>query len=208
MPDVVAEGRRTINNLERSSSLYMVKTIYSVILSIFFIFFHMEYPFEPIQLTLIGAFTVGIPSFILALQPNKNIIKGNFTFNIIARAFPAVICVVTNIISAAIVCKFITLPTPEFSTICVYTTAISCMLLVIRLSLPINALRAAMLTVCTAGVVLGSIFFGQFFSLAPLSFNGLVLLAILVAATIVIFNILYNIAQNLIQKYKNRGKSK
>ena len=65
-----------------------------------------------------------------------------------------------------------------------------------------------MLTVCTAGVVLGSIFFGQFFSLAPLSFNGLILLAILVAATIVIFNILYNIAQNLIQKYKNRGKSK
>lgn len=82
------------------------------------------------------------------------------------------------------------------------------MLLVIRLSLPINALRAAMLTVCTAGVVLGSIFFGQFFSLSSLSFNGLVMLAVLVAATIVIFNILYNIAQNLIQKFKNRGKTK
>lgn len=208
MPDVVAEGRRTINNLERSSSLYMVKTIYSVILSIFFIFFHMQYPFEPIQLTLIGAFTVGIPSFVLALQPNKNIIKGNFTFNIIARALPAVVCVVTNIITAAIVCKFIALPTDEFSTICVYTTAISCMLLVIRLSLPVNALRAVMLAVCTSGIVLGSIFFGQFFSLAPLSIDGLVLLAILVAVTIIIFNILYNIAQNLIQKYKNRGKSK
>ena len=205
MPDVVAEGRRTINNLERSSSLYMVKTIYSVILSIFFIFFHMQYPFEPIQLTLIGAFTVGIPSFVLALQPNKNIIKGNFTFNIIARALPAVICVVSNIITAAIVCKFIALPTAEFSTICVYTTAISCMLLVIRLSLPVNALRAAMLAVCTAGILVGSIFFGHFFSLVSLSFEGLVLLAILIVATIVIFNIFYNIAQKLIQKYKSRG---
>ncbi len=205
MPDVVAEGRRTINNLERSSSLYMVKTIYSIILSIFFIFFHMEYPFEPIQLTLIGAFTVGIPSFILALQPNKNIIKGNFTFNIIARAFPATICIITNIISAAIVCKIIALPTPEFSTICVYTTAISCMLLVIRLSLPINALRAVMLVVCTSGIVLGSVIFGQFFSLVSLSFEGIILLTILISATIVIFNILYNISQNFIKKYKSRG---
>ena len=88
MPSVVAEGRRTINNLERSSALYLVKTIYSVILSIFFIFFRTGYPFEPIQLTLVGALTVGLPSFVLALQPNKDIVKGNFTVNIIARSLP------------------------------------------------------------------------------------------------------------------------
>lgn len=205
MPEVVAEGRRTINNLERSSSLYIVKTIYSVILSVFFIFFHMQYPFEPIQLSLIGAFTVGIPSFVLALQPNKNIIKGNFTFNIIARALPAAVCVVTNIISAAIVSKYIILSEAEFSTVCVYMTAISCMLLVVRLCVPFNALRGAMLIVSTAGVVLGSVFFGQFFSLSPLSFNGLILFTMLLAATIVIFNILYNIAEKMIKKYKNQG---
>lgn len=205
MPEVVAEGRRTINNLERSSSLYLVKTIYSIILSIFFIFFHMQYPFEPIQLTLIGAFTVGIPSFVLALQPNKNIIKGNFTFNIIARSLPAAICVIMNIISAAIISKCITLPTADFSTICVYMTALSCLLLVIRLSIPFNVLRAVMLAVCTAGVVLGSIFFGNFFSLSDLSFEGIIILVIFSAATAVIFNLFYNIAEKLIIKYKNRG---
>lgn len=208
MPEVVAEGRRTINNLERSSSLYLVKTIYSIILSIFFIFFHMQYPFEPIQLTLIGAFTVGIPSFVLALQPNKNIIKGNFTFNIIARSLPAAICVIMNIISAAIISKCITLPTADFSTICVYMTALSCLLLVIRLSIPFNALRAVMLGVCTAGVVFGSIFFGSFFSLSALSFEGIIILVVFSAATAVIFNIFYNIAEKLIIKYKNRGNKK
>ena len=89
MPEVVAEGRRTINNIERSSSLYLVKTIYSILLSLIFTFFALQYPFEPIQLTLIGGLTIGFPSFVLALQPNKNIVRGNFTKNIIARALPA-----------------------------------------------------------------------------------------------------------------------
>lgn len=203
MPDVVAEGRRTINNLERSSSLYIVKTIYSIILSVFFIFFSMEYPFQPIQLTLIGAFTVALPSFVLALQPNKNIIKGNFTFNIIARALPAAFCVAMNIIGTALISKFFTLSTEEFSTISVYLTALSGLLLVIRLSLPLNALRSVMLAVSIGGVVIGSLFFGGFFSLSPLCFEGTILLIAFSAATIIIFNVLYNIAQRLIKKFKN-----
>lgn len=205
MPDVVAEGRRTINNLERSSSLYLVKTIYSVILSVFFIFFHMSYPFEPIQLTLIGAFTVGLPSFVLALQPNKNIIKGNFTFNIISRALPAALCVIVNIIVIAIISPHFTISEAEFSTISVYMTALSCMLLVFRLSLPLNDLRSVMLIVCSSAVVLGSIFFGQFFSLTALSFEGIVILVVFAICTVVIFNVLYNIAEHYIKKFKKQG---
>lgn len=208
MPDVVAEGRRTINNLERSSSLYIVKTIYSIILSIFFIFFSMEYPFEPIQLTLIGGFAVALPSFVLALQPNKNIIKGNFTFNIIARALPASLCVVMNIIAVAIISGFITLDTAEFSTISVYLTALTSILLVIRLSIPFNALRTAMLTISISGVVFGSLFFGEFFSLLPLSSTGITLLLVFSVGTIIIFNVLYNIAQVLINKSKNNRSIK
>ena len=203
MPDVVAEGRRTINNLERSSSLYLVKTIYSVILSIFFIFFSMKYPFEPIQLTLIGVFTVAIPSFVLALQPNKNIIKGNFTANIIARALPAAFCVIMNIILVALTSGFFTLTEAEFSAISVYLTAVSCILLVIRLSIPMNLLRGAMLTISVTGVVLGSLIFGNLFSLVPLSVEGIIVLAIFSIATIIIFNLLYNISQRYVNKYKN-----
>ncbi len=203
MPDVVAEGRRTINNLERSSSLYLVKTIYSVILSIFFIFFSMKYPFEPIQLTLIGVFTVALPSFVLALQPNKNIIKGNFTANIIARALPAAFCVIMNIILVAITSGFFTLTEAEFSTISVYLTAVSCVLLVIRLSIPMNLLRGIMLAVSVTGVVIGSLLFGSLFSLVALSIEGIVVLAVFSAATILIFNLLYNISQRYVNKYKN-----
>ncbi len=205
MPEVVAEGRRTINNLERSSSLYIVKTIYSVILSIFFLFFNMEYPFEPIQLTLIGAFTVGMPSFVLALQPNKNIIKGNFTLNIIARALPAAFCVIANIIATALMSSLFTLSTEEFSTISVLMTALSCLLLVIRLSIPFNLLRGAMVALSVAGVTIGCGFFGHFFSISALSIEGVIMLLAFAVATAIVFNLLYNLAQNIIAKYNKQG---
>lgn len=205
MPQVVAEGRRTINNLERSSSLYLVKTIYSVILSVFFIFFSMSYPFQPIQLTLVGAFTVGLPSFVLALQPNSNIVKGNFTFNIISRAMPAGLCVILNIIAVAIMGKLFCFGDGEFSTVCVALTSLSCLLLVIRLSIPFNLLRSIMTAVCIAGLILGSILFFDLLSLSALSPLAVRILLIQSVVTIVLFNVLYNIAQKLIEKNKSRG---
>ena len=205
MPQVVAEGRKTINNIERSSSLYLVKTIYSVLLSIAFIFLPMQYPFEPIQLTLVGALTIGLPSFVLALQPNKSIVKGNFTFNIIARALPAAICVFLNIIIAGIICNTTHIPFAQFSTIAVYITALVCLLLDIRLSLPINALRGTMLFVTIAALIIAFTFFGWLFSLTTLTTGGIILLVVMAAATIVVFNILYNIASNLIKNNKNKN---
>ncbi len=202
MPEVVAEGRRTINNLERSSALYLVKTIYSIVLSIFFIFFSMEYPFEPIQLTLVGAFTVALPSFVLALQPNNNIIKGNFTVNIIARSLPASFCVIANIILLAIISGFAGVSSEEFSTISVYLTALSCMLLVVRLSFPVNIIRTVMLVFCICVFVLGSLLLGDLFSLCKLSVRGGIILSAFAAGTVIVFNVLYNIAQNYINKFK------
>lgn len=208
MPSVVAEGRRTINNLERSSALYLVKTIYSVILSIFFIFFRTGYPFEPIQLTLVGALTVGLPSFVLALQPNKDIVKGNFTVNIIARSLPTAFCISADTILLAILKYMTDMPQAQFSTLCVYLTAFSCMLLVIRLSIPFNPLRAVMVIGCSAGIIIGSIFFGGLFSLAPLTFENIILLVIFAVGTFIVFNIFYNIAQHYIEKFKKESHLK
>ena len=86
MPKIVEEGRRSINNIERSATLFLVKTIYASILAIIFLFANMPYPFMPIQLTLISMITIGIPSFVLALEPNKERIKGNFLRNVISKA--------------------------------------------------------------------------------------------------------------------------
>lgn len=206
MPGVVAEGRRTINNLERSSALYIVKTIYTIVLSIFFVFFNMPYPFEPIHFSLVGALTVGLPSFVLALQPNKNRIKGNFTYNIIARAVPAAFCTILNIIGMAVIAKYTTLTPNEYSTICVYMTALCAYMLILRLSYPFNALRVSMLLVSAVGLVLGCIYFAGFFSLVWLSPDGIILFALLAAFTVVLFNLLYNYAEKLIEKNKNKYK--
>ena len=204
MPEVVAEGRRTINNIERSSSLYLVKTIYSILLALFFTFTAITYPFEPIQLTLIGALTIGFPSFVLALQPNRNIVKGNFTLNIIARALPAAISVFLNVITAAILSLVLPISHEEISTIAVYVTALSCLLLVIRLSLPLNALRTAMLVLSTLGLTIAFIFFGKLFNLVFLGTDAIIILCILAAATLVLFNLMYTIADRFIQKNKNK----
>ncbi len=204
MPHVVAEGRRTINNIERSSSLYLVKTIYSIILAVFFMFSHLTYPFQPIQLSLIGALTIGFPSFVLALQPNKNIVRGNFTFNIISRALPAAICVVLNIILTAALSQVFVISSAELSTIAVYVTSMICLMLIIRLSIPFNALRAGMLTLSVAGLAIAFIFFDWFFMLVPLGQNALIMLGIFAAATIVLFNVLYSIADRYIEKFKNK----
>ena len=208
MPQVVAEGRRTINNIERSSSLYLVKTMYSMILSVFFMFSALTYPFQPIQLSLIGALAIGFPSFVLALQPNKNIVRGNFTFNIIARAAPASICVSLNIILTAALSGMTNISQAELTTISVYTTALICMMLIVRLSIPFNALRIGMLCMSIAGFAIGFIFFRSFFMLADLSENGWWMLLIFAVSSVLIFNVLYWIADHYIEKFKNKDKAK
>ena len=89
MPDVVLEGRRVVNNIQRSASLFLVKNIFSFFLSMLAVILSFTYPLKPAQVSLIGMFTIGIPAFFLALQPNKEKIEGRFLSNILLRAFPA-----------------------------------------------------------------------------------------------------------------------
>ena len=89
MPSVVAEGRRVVNNIERTAALYIVKNIFSMLLAIFSVILMLDYPLEPSQVSLISMFTIGIPSFVLALEPNKDLIRGHFLTNVLVRALPA-----------------------------------------------------------------------------------------------------------------------
>ena len=204
MPHVVAEGRRSINNIERSSSLYLVKTMYSIILSLFFLFTRAAYPFMPIQLSLIGALTVGFPSFVLALQPNKNIVRGNFTFNIISRAAPAALCTALNIIAITAMRDVFGISQGELSTIAVYLTSLIGLMLIVRLSIPFNLLRAVMLAISAGGLAIGCIFFPGFFSLAPLGGSAVIMTLIFAAVSILLFNLMYNFADRMIERYKNQ----
>ena len=204
MPDVVAEGRRTINNIERSSSLYLVKTMYSILLSLFFLFSTHLYPFEPIQLSLIGALTVGFPSFVLALQPNRSIVRGNFTFNIVTRAAPAAICITLNTILTVALSGIFGLTQGEISTMAVYTTSLIGLMLIARLCVPFNALRGAMLAISAGGLAIATIFFRDFFKLVTLSHEAFIIQIIATVVFVVLFNVLYHFADKLIERHKKQ----
>lgn len=141
MPKIVAEGRRTINNIERSATLFLVKTIYAFVLALIFLVAKMPYPFMPIQLSLISMVTIGIPSFVLALEPNKEIIKGHFLQNVISKAIPTAVTVVFNIIIIAIVSFKMNIDTKVYSSLCVILTAFSGMLLLSSLCKPLDIFR-------------------------------------------------------------------
>lgn len=145
MPKVVAEGRRSINNIERSSTLFLSKTIYATLLAIYFLFIHLTYPFQPIQLTLISVATIGIPSFILALEPNKERVKGRFFRNVMAHSLPTSLTIVFHIIILSIISAYGTLQDPEVSTLAVLLTAYVGFLLLNKLCKPYNWLRGLLM---------------------------------------------------------------
>ena len=134
MPKVVGEGRRTINNIERSASLFLVKTIYSCALALLFLFLSQDYPFEPIHLSLISVVTIGIPSFLLALEPNNERIHGNFLKNVISKAIPTALTTIISILVIAFALKFGKISESSYSSLCVIATGISGISLLFTLS--------------------------------------------------------------------------
>lgn len=144
MPDIVAEGRRTINNIERSAQLFIAKTVYSCALAVLFVFINMPYPFKPIQLSLISMVTIGIPSFVLALQPNKEKVKGRFLKNILSKSVWSAIAVVFSVLITAVASYIFKLDTTVYSAICVILTAIIGFVLLFKLCKPFNILRSSL----------------------------------------------------------------
>lgn len=144
MPKIVAEGRRTINNIERSSQLFLVKTIYSTILAILFVFISMPFPFKPIQLSLLSVATIGIPSFVLALQTNKARVKGRFLENVLAKSVPTALTVVCNILLVIGFSKLFAIEDDIYSSLCVILTSITGFMLLFKLCRPFNLLRTTL----------------------------------------------------------------
>ncbi len=145
MPQIVAEGRRTINNIERSSSLFLSKTIYATILAIIFVFAKMPYPFMPIQFSLISLVCIGIPSFVLALEPNKDKVKGKFLPNVIEKSIPTALTTIINIILMIFISIKHDIPVETYSSICVILTVLTGFVLLFKISRPMNILRTILL---------------------------------------------------------------
>ena len=191
MPEVVAEGRRSINNLQRSASLFLVKTVYAAALA-FVCIFMPPYPFIPIQMTLISAAVIGLPSFVLALEPNRDRVRGNFLANILARSMPASLAVILALFCALIAGRALDLSFEELSTVCTILICLVGIALIVRISWPLTPLRIALLAVVVGIVAVGCTVFAWFFVFAPFSMPMAVLVLAIGAVSLVLFNWCYD----------------
>ncbi|GHP13479.1 magnesium-transporting ATPase [Lentilactobacillus fungorum] len=208
MIDVLNEGRRVINNIERVASMYLIKTMYSVALSFIFVFLAMNYPFEPIQLTPITSLMVGIPSFFLALEPNFARITNQFMKQVLIISTPAAICIVGYIIVIEIVGSFFGLPYEFTSTLCVLLTGAICWLALVMVSRPLNRLKAGMDLLVLIVFLAIIIFFNNIFSLVSFFDKDIWLYAVpLIASAYPLYMFLQGVISTfLTQREKRRQK--
>lgn len=153
MPLVVREGRRSINNLQRSASLFLVKTIFSTILAIVFIFLNRDYPFLPLHLTMISTVCIGAPSFLLSLEPNNERIRGHFIANVLQKSIPGGVTMALSVIAITVIASFTSLSQNETSTLCVMATGFVSLLVLLRVCLPFNWVRGGIFCLFSAAFV-------------------------------------------------------
>lgn len=178
MPDVVFEGRRVVNNIQRSSSLFLVKNIFSLLLSVFSAVFLITYPLEPSQISLIGMFTIGIPGFLLALEPNKNRIQGHFLKNVLLKALPAGLADVLAV-GALVVCgNVFSLPKEDIATASTMLLCAIGFMILINISKPFTPIKYGILALNVTGLVLCGIFLKSLFALTSMKSEISILLMI------------------------------
>lgn len=202
MPKVVAEGRRTINNIERSASLFLVKTIYATLLSFVFLFIDMPYPFIPIQLTLTSVVTIGIPSFILALEPNKERVNGRFLPNVVKKALPPALTIVLNILVIFIASTMCTLTTEEISTLSVIVTGYTSFILLYKVCSPFNMLRRVLFILMFISFVVGLFIFKELFSFSSLGVTMIIIITICIILSHMIYALIEDTVENVLDYFK------
>ena len=169
MPDVVYEGRRVVNNIQRSASLFLVKNIFSLLLSMFSVILMVTYPLEPAQVSLISMFTIGVPGFLLALEPNKDRIKGHFITNVMLKALPGGL---TDVIAvgALVVCgEVFCISDASIGTIATLVLSVVGFMILFKISEPLNGMKYAVIIGNIAGLVFSGFFLKKLFALTDLS---------------------------------------
>lgn len=169
MPSVVLEGRRVVNNIQRSASLFLVKNIFSFLQSILSAVLMITYPLEPAQISLISMFTIGIPGFFLALEPNKARIKGHFITNVLLKALPAGLTDVFAVGALVLCGEVFGLPSEDIATAATMLLAIVGFMILYKICQPLNKLRTCVFVGCMAGLLFCAVFLNQLFALEGMS---------------------------------------
>lgn len=183
MPSVVMEGRRVVNNIQRSASLYLVKNIFSMLLAVFSMIFMINYPLEPSQISLISMFTIGIPSFVLALEPNKDRIQGHFMTNVLLKALPAGLTDFLAVSSLVLFCQEFGVNEGDISTSCTILVAIVGFMILYQIAKPMTIGHRVLMVGMVAGWLFCMIFVSHLFAIRDISMQCMMLTAVFAIAT-------------------------
>ena len=183
MPSVVLEGRRVVNNIQRSASLFLVKNMFSFLLAIFSAVFMITYPLEPSQVSLISMFTIGVPAFFLALEPNKSMIKGHFLTNVFLKALPAALTDVLAVGALVVFGETFGVNATDISTAATMLLAIVGFMILYRISRPMNKIRVAVLLLCICALLFCSTVLNKLFAITGMSAECIMLFVVFSIAT-------------------------
>ena len=212
MPEVVLEGRRVVNNIQRSASLFLVKNIFSFLLSLFSLAFMITYPLEPSQVSLITMYTIGIPAFFLALQPNKDIIRGHFLTNVVLKALPAGLTDVIAVGALVVFGQTFDVPASDISTAATMLLAIVGFMILYRICQPMNLFRRVIWIGCVVGMLGCSIFLPDLFAITGMSTKCIMLFVVFSIATEPVLRYLTRfvewIREGYIRLFKNPEKKR
>ncbi len=206
MPEIVAEGRRIVNNIERSASLFLVKNIFSFLLSVFSVLFALTYPLEPSQITLISLFTIGLPSFLLALEENKNRIEGKFIVNVLEKAIPGGLTDMTVVGTLVVGGVILHLNKTDVSTASTMLLTAVGFLVLYKICHPLNQFRGRIILFCAAGILFSVVFLHKLFSISAISPVSILLLLILFFAADSIFRQYSRMIENYSQLKDGKKK--
>ncbi|MEE0796397.1 MAG: HAD-IC family P-type ATPase [Anaerovoracaceae bacterium] len=191
MPSVVAEGRRVVNNIERAAILYLTKNIFSLLLAVFSVVNVLSYPLTPSQITLISMFTIGVPSFIISLEPNRDLIKGTFLGNVFKTAAPAGITTFISVSSLVVFGEVFAIDAECISTSSTMLVALVGFMILAKVAKPSNMFHIGLVAVCVAGMGYCVFFMPEMFGINSISTQAAMLLAVFLIATEAVFRYIY-----------------
>ncbi len=204
LPSIVNEGRRVVNNIERVASLYLIKTTYSFILSLLSIVLSHEYPFYPVQLSLISATCVGIPSFVLAIEPNKNKVKPGFIRKVFRNALPSGLCVFFNIFLIIMFCSIFGKDFENYRLVIVAITGLINLRLLYNVCKPLSLVRRILVITCA--ILFFSLLFllPNFFLVPKISIGFIIFFILLAYMDIYVIEFLEDIYDKIFVKTKGK----
>ena len=211
MPQVVDEGRRVINNIQRAASLFFVKNIFSFLISVISLFVNMPYPLVPLHLSVISGLTIGAPAFFLALEPNHERVKGRFITNVFLKALPGGL---TNVILILLIEAFVAVfhfPTEQLYTMSAVVLAVVGLRVLYQVSQPLDWKRSALIAVMAlAEVICFTVLSSVFGFTAPTLETGLVLAVFIMLSFQIMRTVLmiFEKTELLIGKLREKGQDR